>query len=340
MADGFDRDRGQSGQVAGLRKKFEFSTTQVLMALLLLTVTGCTGTSATPKPEPADTETPTVTGAPGSATEVRESLSRLDPCQLIAPLHPASQEHPVQGDPHRCTVTTDEGYLSLEIGVPFDKAARAKADNPANRLRALEIGGLRAYQSSYSDSQSCDITFPVGARHGIAIESDDHCSVTKAAATGVAARLQSERPPLRPRSDPQNHTACGLLERAAGGDAKPVDGPGGLSTCSATSESSVDGVRLSITYMDIGLEAFSLEDGERTKIAGKHVFLKSEPAGCVAYTILGKTSAKHASGANVQLSLSGETCDSVTSLIRGAVESWAGRPATEVGLASYLVRVE
>lgn len=322
-----------------MREKPRSSIPRLLMLLLLLVATGCTDDSGKPKPDPTGSGGSVDSIPAGSATEVRESLSRLDPCGLIERFLPESADRRVQGDPNRCTVPAGEAYLSVVVGVPFDEDDRAKTENPANRLKALEIDGLRAYKTSYSDSQSCYITFAVGPHHGIAIESDDHCSTTEDAAAAVATQLQSEDPPLRPRSDPQNHTACGLLERAYRSDVEPTDGPGGLSSCSLESDSSVGGVSLSITYMDIGLDAFSPEDGERTKIAGNDVFLKTDPADCVAYAILGKTSATYAVGPNVQLSMSGETCDSVTSLLPDVVKAWAADPPAARDFSSYLVRV-
>ncbi|MEI7055077.1 hypothetical protein WBG06_04610 [Nocardioides sp. CCNWLW239] len=309
------------------------------MLLLLLVVAGCSDDSVEPKPDPPTSEGSAESIPTGSASEVRESLSRLDPCGLIEPLVSDSSDRRVQGDPNRCTVPAGAGYLAVVVGVPFDEADRAKADNPANRLEALDVEGLRAYKTSFSDSQSCYITFAVGAHHGIAIESDDHCSTAEDAATVVATQLQSEDPPLRPRSDPQNHTACGLLGSAYEGGVEPTEAPGGLSSCSSESDSTVEGIELNITYMDIDLDAFSAEDGERTRVAGRDVFLKTEPADCVAYTILGKTSAKHAAGPNVQLSMGGETCDSVTSLLPDVTKAWAAAPPDSGDFSQYLVRI-
>lgn len=312
----------------------------ILLLLLLLVATGCTDDSAEPKPDPTGSGSSVDSIQAGSAMEVRESLSRLDPCGLIEPFLSESTDRRTQGDPNRCTVPTEEGYLSAVVGVPFDEADRAKSENPANRLRALEIDGLRAFKTSFSDSQNCYITFPVGPHHGIAIESDDHCSTTEDAAAAVSTQLQSENPPLRPRADPEDHTACGLLGRAYNDDLDPAEGPGGLSSCSLESGSSVEGVSLTITYTDTGLDAFSPDDGERTTIAGNDVFLKTEPADCVAYTILGKTTAEYAAGPNVQLSMSGEACESVTSLLPDVFRAWAADPPTGGDFSPYLVRVK
>lgn len=299
-------------------------------ALVLLAACGTGDSSGADEPTNSPSQSATA-GAP--APEVRRALGALDPCGLLTPSSGPTFDVPLAEGPHTCDGNLDGNRYTVEVGVPFDAAARDAAE-------AHDIAGLRAYR----DADLCRTVFAAGETHGIGVRGA--CGTLAQAAQIVGAALTEDLAEVTRDVGPDNLTACGLLAGAVDDTDTLIDARGdttGLDQCEkdGLSVSGRDSLRLG--YMERPFDRLSQSLGaEPDKVAGHDVAVVDEGEfGCFVHTYLWQGEAEGLNTANAEATVFGSDCDRARELTAGVIEATdAGPTGAATSVSELLVHAD
>lgn len=268
-----------------------------------------------------------------SAQEVRRALGALDPCGLLTPGSGPTFDIPLAEGPHTCDGEVDGERYTVEVGAPFDAAARDAAE-------AHDIAGLRAYR----EADLCRVVFAAGESHGIGVRGA--CGTLDRAAQIVGAALTRGLAEVTRDAGPDNLTACDLLAGAVDDPATLVDAQGdttGLDHCEGDGPSVSARDSLRLLYNESPFDRLAQTLGAKAgTVTGRDVAVVDEGEyGCFVHTYLWRGEAEGVNPANAEATVFGSDCDRARELTAGVIEAAdAGPTDPTTAVSELLVRAD
>lgn len=320
----------------------------VVAGAVLGALAACSDPAPDPDPDGPATTTPSTSATETEPTEtdptadvdaaaVRATLGAVDPCGLLAgdsddSDKPGGATARYAEGPHTCEGQLGDLRVRVEVGVPFDEAARAAAE-------PQDVAGLTAYDQT----DLCRLVFPVGSSHGIAVEAGDDCAGVAEAGAIVGAALAADIDSALRTPGPDAHTACGLLTDATDDPDLLLDAVGdmsqGLDFCEvATGAAVLARTRLSLDYTQMPFDEMArILKGDRSTVVGQDVVTTDRTKGvCFLHTYLWPSRPQGQGKVWTEAVISAATCGEART-VAGAVITAADREPTSPGSVADLL---